>query len=493
MRMERWLSKRNTILLVLVLALWRLYLSATLQLHPDEAYYWLWSRHPDLSYYDHPPLVAGFIGLTTLGAQSELWVRLSGTLVVLLLSVLIWRLALQFWRSVPVAAGSVIAFNAYPLSGLGLMAITPDVPLFLFWFLAVYLYAQIMRTGRAGLWYALGLAFGLALLSKYTAVLLVPCLLLHLALSAEGRRWLRTVHPYLALLLALLCFAPVLYWNATHGWVSFEFQLNHGLGGRGLALAGLAEYLGGQLLLVGPVAWLLGLHAALRGLYQRERHVRLLIATTLPVVVFFGLTSLRSVAGPNWPAYAYAGWSLLLGHYGLAGSSRLRRAGWLAAVLSSLALSLLAMLHARYHVLPLERWAPGLGTADATNALHGWRELGAALAQAPQGALVLTPSHQLSAEIAYYSQGHLAVQTDATARPSQFNYWPGPAGATDRTAMYVWIEGEASGPPAGYYATPTAHRTLAVWRDGVLVRRYHLVTGRRLLPPFRPPAPAEPG
>jgi len=481
MTLDKLLNQRTTLLVVGALTLWRLYLSATLQLHPDEAYYWLWSRQLDPSYYDHPPLVAVFIRLTTPLSPSELWVRLSGTLVVLALSALIWRLALQFWRSEPVAAASVIAFNAYPLSGLGLMAVTPDVPLFLFWFLAVYLYAQIVRTGRAALWYALGLAFGLALLSKYTAVLLAPCLLLHLALSAE-RRWLRTVHPYLALLLALLCFAPVLYWNQAHGWVSFEFQLNHGLGGRGLALDGLAEYLGGQLLLVGPLAWLLGLHAAVLGLLRREHRTGLLIATTLPVVVFFGLTSLRSVAGPNWPAFAYAGLSLLLGHYGLAGASRLRRIAWLAAVLSSLALSALATLHARYDVLPLARWAPGLAAADATHALYGWRELGAELAQTPDTALVLTPSHQLSAEIAYYSRGRLPVQTVHTARPSQFNYWSWPADAAGRTAVYVWIEGEAAGPPPGYFAGPTAHRTLTVRRDGTAIRRYHLVTGE-LLPP----------
>ncbi len=488
MRMERWLSRRNTILLVLVLALWRLYLSATLQLHPDEAYYWLWSRQLDLSYYDHPPMVAYFIRLTTLLAASELGVRLSGTLVVLALSALIWQLALQWWRSVPVAAASVIAFNAYPLSGLGLMAVTPDVPLFLFWFLGVYLLAQIARSGQAWLWYALGLAFGLALLSKYTAVLFAPCLLLYLAGSAQ-HRWLKTVHPYLALLLALLCFAPVLDWNRRHGWASFEFQLNHGLGGQGLALAGLAQYLGGQLLLVGPVAWLLGLHAALRGLLRRERQTLLLVATTLPVLLFFALTSLRSVAGPNWPAFAYAGFSLLLGHYGLAGASRLRRAAWLAAVLSSLALSALAMLHARGKVLPLEHWAPGLAAADATHAFYGWRELGAELQRVPDLALVITPSHQLSAEIAYYSAGRLAVQTEAGARPSQFNYWRWPARVAGPTgvsaAVYVWIEGEATGPPAGCFAAPTTHRMLAVRRDGVLIRRYHLVTGR-LQPPAAP-------
>jgi hypothetical protein len=54
--MEKLLTKRNTMILVGVLALWRLHLSAELQLHPDEDDYWLWSRYPDVGYFDHPPL-----------------------------------------------------------------------------------------------------------------------------------------------------------------------------------------------------------------------------------------------------------------------------------------------------------------------------------------------------------------------------------------------------------------------------------------------------
>jgi len=68
--MEKFLNPRNTIIVVGVLTLWRLYLSAGLQLHPDEAYYWLWSRHLDIAYYDHSPLVAYFIWITTLFSET---------------------------------------------------------------------------------------------------------------------------------------------------------------------------------------------------------------------------------------------------------------------------------------------------------------------------------------------------------------------------------------------------------------------------------------
>lgn len=150
-------------------------------------------------------MVAVFIWLTTLFSQTEVWVSTCGQLVFVLASGLLWRLAWQWSGSVAVAAaGSVILLNVYPLTMLGLTVMTPDVPVFLFWALGVSLFWQILRSGQAWLWYPLGGVFGLALASKYTAVLMAPCIFLYLLLTPE-RRWLKTVHPYGALLLGCLC------------------------------------------------------------------------------------------------------------------------------------------------------------------------------------------------------------------------------------------------------------------------------------------------
>ena len=201
--MERVFNLRNTVALVGLVFLWRLYLSATLQLHPDEAYYWLWSRDLAMSYFDHPPMVAYFIWLTTAISQSELWVRLSGALAMLLLSGLMWRLAMQLFTSRLVAAGSVILFNLYPVTMLGMLVITPDVPVLFFWAISICLFWEIMRSQQTWLWYPLGLCFGASLLSKYTAILMPVCFLLYL-ITTDDRHWLKTIHPYLAMLLGLL-------------------------------------------------------------------------------------------------------------------------------------------------------------------------------------------------------------------------------------------------------------------------------------------------
>jgi 4-amino-4-deoxy-L-arabinose transferase-like glycosyltransferase len=42
----------------------------------DEAYYWVWSKHLDWGYFDHPPMIALLIKAGTIIGDTELGVRL---------------------------------------------------------------------------------------------------------------------------------------------------------------------------------------------------------------------------------------------------------------------------------------------------------------------------------------------------------------------------------------------------------------------------------
>lgn len=482
--LERILTRRNAIILVCVLALWRLYLSAELQLHPDEAYYWLWSRNLDVGYFDHPPLVAFFIWLTTLFSKAELWVRLSGTVVSLIISGLIWHLSMQLFRSVKVAAGSVALFSVFPQTMLGMIVMTPDIPVLLFWSVSIYIFWQIVRTGKTWLWFVLGLTFGLALLSKYTAILMAPCLLIYLLLT-DDRRWLRTIYPYLSVAIGLLCFLPVVMWNSHHEWVSFSFQLKNGLDAQGYSFDKVAEYIGGQLLVTGPVVWLLGIYAGIVWTSRRDKETLLLLATALPVILFFGLSSFKKAAGPNWPAVAYFTFCILVTQFCLAGHSRVRRSLWSVAVATSLLLSTVVTLHARFNLIPLERYSKEMAAADATNSFHGWRELGSELKKYPDRKFALTPSHQLSAEIVYYTDTDIVAQTARMTRPSQFNLWRNPMDSGRTDGLYIWSINDFIGPDGSLFASSSRSDSFHIYRDGVPIRTYFVIPGHRnVVPPF---------
>ena len=104
--MERILNRKNTLIFLGIITAFRLFIAATLQLHPDEAYYWLWSEHLSLSYFDHPPMVSYFAWFTTLLSNSELAVRLSCILVSVRSSFLVWDFAEDLYRDETISSAS---------------------------------------------------------------------------------------------------------------------------------------------------------------------------------------------------------------------------------------------------------------------------------------------------------------------------------------------------------------------------------------------------
>lgn len=107
----------------------------------------------------------------------------------------------------------------------------------------------------------------------------------------------------------------------------------------------------------------------------KDKPTLFLICAALPVIAVFGFSSLRKAAGPNWPAFAYFAFSILIAKFCLDGTSVLRKRLWAVAVSSSLLLSAVATLHASFNLLPLARYSPELAAADVANSFHGWREL----------------------------------------------------------------------------------------------------------------------
>src|SRR5579859_4656374 len=225
--------------LVVVLTVARIFFAARAELLPEEAYYWTYFQHPALGYFDHPPMVAWVIGLgTTLLGDTELGVRL-GTIVLSLASCALLYALGRIWFGRQTGLWAALLFTAVPLFvGTGSLAF-PDGPLIFFWLLTMYAVSKAIHSDgvisqplagrdagrvRTMYWFVAGLAFGGAMLSKYTGVMLAPSLLLFLLLSREHRGWLRRPEPWLAVVLAGVVFSPVIVWNSQHAWASFRFQ-----------------------------------------------------------------------------------------------------------------------------------------------------------------------------------------------------------------------------------------------------------------------------
>lgn len=281
---------------------------------PDEAYYWVWSHALAPGFYDHPPMVALFIRAgTALAGEGNLGVRLLAPFSAAIGSVLLLRtgalLAPDLTGGSRVGLWAALLLNATLILGVGATTMTPDTPLLLFWSATLWALAELLASGQGAWWLVAGAAAGLALDSKYTAVLLAHAILAWLLWSPAMRPWLRRPHPYLGGLIALLLFAPVLWWNQGHDWVSFAKQ-----GGRaadwspGRALQFLGELVGGQIGLATPLVAVLaaaGLVAALRLARNGDPGWTLLASfTAVPALVFLQ-HALGDRVQANWPAILY--------------------------------------------------------------------------------------------------------------------------------------------------------------------------------------------
>ena len=289
-----------------------------IELTPQEAYYWNYAIHPALSYFDHPPMVAWVIGAGYfLLGKSELGVRIGGFLLTLLSTWLLYALG-KLWFSKKAGLWAALLFQLLPLFFVYGVLITPDVPLTFFWLLTLHLFSLALHEDQKWAWYLAGAALGLGMLSKYTGVFLVPSAFLFLILDSRYRPWLLRKEPYLALVIALIVFAPVILWNIEHGWTSFVFQVSNRLSEEtNDPIRRLVEFLLLQLGATSPMllVGLLLISAIPVSLSMKDRRMqwRFCFLLSAPLLVFFLIYSSRASVKANWTLPGYL--SLLIAAY----------------------------------------------------------------------------------------------------------------------------------------------------------------------------------
>lgn len=281
----------------------------SLQLHYDEAYYWVWSKNLQLSYYDHPPMIAYLIRLTTLFSDKEFFVRLVSVICGTITITMIYKTAKYSFGQ---KAGdlAVVFALAWPLLEGTFFITTIDSPLLMFWSITLYCLMCGLVHGEKKFIYLSGIFLGGGLLSKYTAILILPGVLIYLLLSANNRIRLIQKDVYLALILALLVFSPVIIWNYQHQWISFVFQFKHGVSEtRVINFAGLGDYVGSFIGAANPFISLplLVFIWIKRKLILKDDRYLLLICIFAFVTLFFAYNSLYKFMEANWVAPAYIG------------------------------------------------------------------------------------------------------------------------------------------------------------------------------------------
>lgn len=378
----------------------KLCLNAFVPFAPDESYYWVWSHFLDLSYMDHPGMVAWLLAIGQIFSFIPHGERIP-SIILGHLTLVVWILIANRLWSQTLTWRWLMSYLAIPFLGLGSLLVTPDVPVLFFWSLSFLFLMHWLRAPSTGLAILLGSSLGLGFCSKYHMVLFVLSFLIYVWREEPKFNQSHFYGVSLVIASGLVTSLPVIIWNFNNDWDSFRFQIRHGLGKSHWKPQWTSDYILGQFLLFSPLFWWLYLKGS------KFLSLRLFFWMSFIPWIFFFFSSFRGAVQANWPIVslapalflaigAHQNWKLIKGIIVF------------YFFLATIVLSL--------WIFPWWEKAP-----DKLTEVHQIRALQAKVM--PYQPLY-GGSYQIASTLWYYSKKPV-YKLRSMSRPDQFDYWEG--------------------------------------------------------------------
>lgn len=455
-----WVSRYSgwALGLIIFASVVKLFIAGWYNLSGDEAYYWLWSRNLDWSYFSKGPGIAWAIALGTgLCGDTAFGVRWLSVLFVAGAGVMIFRLTAEMFGE---RAGfwAVVVAMLVPLFAVGGIVMTIDSPSVFFWALAAWLFWKNRESLSIWSWVPAGLAVGAGILFKYTNAFELLCFTVFLLWSDKRRGEFARPRFWLLLLAALLCLFPIVIWNQQNDWITVKHLIQKGKLDQPtpFTFEHTIDFVLGQILIFNPffaLGWLAAVFTLFRAGVKTDRF-RYLLSLTLPLLIFYGGLSLHSKTEMNWAAQSFVtaipllvivwlGWlerSLIL--RGVA-----RGALILSAVLILLAHTTLFLPNLQGLIQIVK---PSL-SYDPIRRIKGWKNLGEQVAEIQQQegvTFIIANKYTIASLVSFYHPEHIQTFIPAEeGRKNQFSYWPSYRGRyPGESAIYI-SESDSYDPP----------------------------------------------
>ncbi|MGQ9569838.1 MAG: glycosyltransferase family 39 protein [Thermodesulfovibrionales bacterium] len=459
-----------TILFVFLMTvcLFRIYyiLNGPLDLSPDEAHYWEWSRRLDLSYYSKGPMIAYLIYIgTTIFGDNVFGIRAMAAFFSALSSISIYVLGKELFDE-KTGLLSAILIQIIPLFSTFGIIFTIDSPFIFFWTISLFFLWKAINheslnimhkdykrnqnnlvkdryrrnKGKQGgfvFWILLGLSIGLGLLTKYTMAFFYLCAFLFLFL--RERQLLLTKGPYIAFITSLLIFSPVLVWNVEHNWVTLKHTAGQAniAEGFNITIIRFLEFVSSQFGVITPLLFLL-IGISLYRL-KKSREGAFVFWFSVPVIAFFILKSLQGKVQANWamPGYISGITAFSAFYKDFYSEGRGKKFFVTISLLFSLVVTSIAYYPSMLN-LPVKK--------DPTSRLKGWKELGKEVTgiynimSKKRPVFIFSDRYQVSSELAFYVEGHpITYCIVHKRRMNQYDLWPGFQNLLHYDAIFVRI------------------------------------------------------
>jgi 4-amino-4-deoxy-L-arabinose transferase-like glycosyltransferase len=470
---------------VAVLLALRLWLSAMAPPVGDEAYYWMWGQKLGWSYLDHPPLHAWLLAVMSLfgwnifSLRALTWVTLAGTLWIFWL----WAKRLKpddpgawWWPSAAIYLATPLFFT------MTWLAFHDHLLIFLSLASAhcFLLFAERWEADRQGVgWlYAAAVLLGLAVLTKYNAVLLGLSVAVFFAAYGPARSAWRSPHLYLAALLAVAMQAPVIWWNASEGFASLDFHLSERWG-RPLAELhpmNVLTFVALALIFVGPFLFP-GIGAMIRRPLGQPFADRARLLALIVLAVSSGALLILSLFAEVYFYWNIVAFLLLMPL--LAGWMQRRWLLW-AQVIYGVVFALLSVVN--FTLVPIESLFGGNGWTFAS--AHGWPAVAVRVEELEHEykvGFVAASRYTTAAQLGFAL--HDADVTALADRHDQYDFWFDPKAHRGEDALIVSDPRIKTGQIEPYFETLKLIETVRFERFGRVIYRARIYLGSNFQPP----------
>lgn len=378
------------------------------EMHPDEAYYWMYSRKLAWGYFDHPPMVAIFVKAGYFLLHNELGVRLFHSLTGVGTIFIIYKIIEEYISKISVfilITSSILIVHSH----IGSFLAIPDTPVVFFAALFFLVYKRYLICDSWKLALILGIVGAAMLYSKYHGVLVLFFTLL------SNIKILRRLTFWIVPVVICLLLLPHLFWQIDNNFPTFQYHLVSRSSSYKFDYT--ISYVLGQLLMAGPFVGIIVLFQAFKPIWGKELFIKTLKYNLIGFLLFFFFMSFKGRVEPHWTAIGYIP-VVILATINIEKNKLAFK--WIRILfIPTIALFLFVRLALMFQILP--------ESVKLDDDFHNWDKWAKEIKKFADGRyVVFVNSFQQPSKYSFYTQGEFSHSLNSIHyRKNQFDIWHG--------------------------------------------------------------------
>lgn len=258
--------------------------SVSTNLHSDEGYYWMYSKHLDWGFFDHPPMAALLIFLGDSIMHNELGVRL----FIILLSTFTMALIMNELNEKKDLFFLSLFLLSFPLihTHIGGFMALPDTPL-VFFTLVFYLgYRKFVNEPNLKMSLLMAFVAAAMIYSKYHAFVVLGLIVL------SNLKLLKNKYFWITVIVVILLLIPHILWQIDNHFPTFKYHLSDRT--KPLRFWTVQNNITSQLLVAGPFTGLIIFYSLSKFKINKDPFRRAMIFSILGFYIFFFIMSFKN-------------------------------------------------------------------------------------------------------------------------------------------------------------------------------------------------------